>query len=232
MRAKSKPGKPLPIGAIAVGFIVAALFALGVWRWSAGVRGQEAKPSSAPTYVVQERCAACHAEQTQVWRTSHHAQAMEVANDSTVLGNFNNAHFAKDGVASSFFKKDSKFYVRTDGPDGKLQDFELPYTFGVSPLQQYLVPFPNGRMQSLVLAWDSRSKEHDGQRWPRIQRAGCGERYRRRAASVGPADRAGLWEWEKDSANTKSRNPPSGRSPSLAEARSACRVCRTEPRRS
>src|ERR1039457_7344042 len=86
MRAKSKPGKSLPIGAIAVGFIVAAMCALGIWRWFAGVRGQEAKPSSAATYVGQERCAACHAEQTQAWRTSHHAEAMQVANASTVLG--------------------------------------------------------------------------------------------------------------------------------------------------
>ena len=90
---------------------------------------------------------------------------MQVANDSTVLGDFNDAHFTKDGVTSSFFKRDSKFYVRTDGPDGNPQDFDLPYTFGVYPLQQYLVPFPNGRIQSFVVAWDSRSKEHDGQRW-------------------------------------------------------------------
>ncbi len=90
---------------------------------------------------------------------------MQVANDSTVLGNFNNARFAKDGVTSSFFKKDGKFYVHSDGPDGKPQDFDLAYTFGVHPLQQYLVPFPNGRMQSFAVAWDSRNKEHDGQRW-------------------------------------------------------------------
>src|ERR1035437_5423551 len=98
MRRKGKPGKPLPMGTIAVGFIVAALCALGVWRWSAGVRGQEAKPSSAATYVGQERCAACHAEQMQAWRTSHHAEAMQVANASTVLGTFNDAHFTKDGA--------------------------------------------------------------------------------------------------------------------------------------
>src|SRR5664280_1712473 len=101
MHAKSKPGKPFPMRAIAVGFIVAALCALGVWRWSAGVRGQEAKPSSVATYVGQEPCAACHADQTQAWRTSHHAEAMQVANASTVLGNFDNAHFVKDGVTSS-----------------------------------------------------------------------------------------------------------------------------------
>ena len=101
----------------------------------------------------------------KAWRASHHAQAMQVASDSTVLGNFHDAHFSKDGVTSSFFKKDSKFYVRTDGPDGKPQDFELPYTFGVAPLQQYLVPFPSGRLQSFVVAWDSRSKDQGGQRW-------------------------------------------------------------------
>ncbi len=90
---------------------------------------------------------------------------MQVASDSSVLGDFNNAHFAKDGVTSSFFKKDAKFYVRTDDPDGKPQDYELPYTFGVSPLQQYLVRFPNGRLQSFAVAWDSRGKQQDGQHW-------------------------------------------------------------------
>ncbi|MGA3317960.1 MAG: tetratricopeptide repeat protein [Candidatus Korobacteraceae bacterium] len=124
------------------------------------------KPAAAiAIYVGEERCAQCHAEQVQAWRTSHHAKAMQVASDSSVLGDFNNARFAKHGVTSSFSKKGGKFYVRTDGPDGKLQDYELPYTFGVSPLQQYLVAFPNGRLQSFVVAWDSRSKQQDGQHW-------------------------------------------------------------------
>src|SRR5271157_3371533 len=130
MRPKSTPGKSVPLGTIIVGVIVAALCAVGVWRWSVGVHGQAAKPAAAEAaaYVGQERCAQCHAEQVQAWRSSHHAQAMQVANDSTVLGNFDDAHFAKDGVASSFFKKDNKFYVRTDGPDGKPQDYDFPYT--------------------------------------------------------------------------------------------------------
>ncbi|HEY4962372.1 MAG TPA: tetratricopeptide repeat protein [Terriglobales bacterium] len=168
MRAKNNPKKPVPMLAITVAVLVAAVCAVVAWRWSTRVHGQETKKASSSTsaaYVGQERCARCHAEQEQAWRTSHHAQAMQVANDSTVLGNFNDARFAKDGVTSSFLKKDGKFYVRTDGPDGKPQDYDLPYTFGVSPLQQYLVPFPGGRMQSFVVAWDSRSKDHDGQRW-------------------------------------------------------------------
>jgi tetratricopeptide (TPR) repeat protein len=124
------------------------------------------KPVAAvATYVGEERCAQCHTEQVQAWRTSHHAKAMQVANDSNALGNFNDAHFTKGGITSSFLKKSGKFYVRTDDPEGRLQDYELPYTFGVSPLQQYLVRFPKGRMQSFVVAWDSRSKQQDGQHW-------------------------------------------------------------------
>jgi len=164
--AKSRFGKSLPIVTISLGVIVAALCGVGIWRWSVAAHSQEKQPAAAAaTYVGEARCAQCHAEQAQAWRTSHHALAMQTAGDASVLGNFNNAQFASDGMTSSFFKKDSKFYVHTEGPDGKPQDYALPYTFGVSPLQQYLVPFPNGRMQSFVVAWDSRSKQQGGQRW-------------------------------------------------------------------
>ena len=36
------------------------------------------------------------------------------ATDSTVLGNFSDKQFTNSGVTSTFFKKDGKFYVRTD----------------------------------------------------------------------------------------------------------------------
>ncbi len=90
---------------------------------------------------------------------------MQKAGEGTVLGDFNSARFSKDGVTSVFSRKDGKFSVRTEGADGKLQDFDVAYTFGFSPLQQYLVPFPNGRLQSLGLAWDSRAEANGGQRW-------------------------------------------------------------------
>ena len=49
--------------------------------------------------------------------------------------------------------------------DGKLNDYPVAYTFGIFPLQQYLVPFPNGHLQSLAFAWDSRSQQQGGQQW-------------------------------------------------------------------
>lgn len=90
---------------------------------------------------------------------------MQPATAATVLGDFNDASLTHFGVTSSFFKKDGRFMVRTGGPDGKLQDYMVKYTFGVTPLQQYLIEFPGGRLQALGLAWDTRPEEQGGQRW-------------------------------------------------------------------
>ena len=165
MQPKSKSGSPVLLRSVIVVVVAAAILGIFLWRWSAGTSAKQAEPNQTATYAGAERCASCHEEQTKLWRTSHHAQAMQAASNSTVLGNFSDAHFTKDGVTSTFFKKEDKFYVNTAGPDGKPQDFALPYTFGVAPLQQYLVPFPNGRMQAFVVAWDSRGKAESGQRW-------------------------------------------------------------------
>jgi Flp pilus assembly protein TadD len=122
-------------------------------------------PWPAPEFVGRAVCASCHAEQDRLWQGSHHDLAMQEANDQTVLGDFNEAEFRKDGVVSRFFRRDGRFMVRTDGADGKLADFEIKYTFGFTPLQQYLIEFPGGRLQALSIAWDSRTKEQGGQRW-------------------------------------------------------------------
>ena len=107
----------------------------------------------------------CHADQHKAWTDSHHDLAMQEATDETVLGDFTGATFDDHGRITTFGKKDSKFVVTTDGPDGKLREYPVAYTFGVSPLQQYLLPIDGGRLQALSIAWDSRPKEAGGQRW-------------------------------------------------------------------
>ena len=116
-------------------------------------------------YVGQEPCAKCHTEQIKLWRNSHHDLAMQHTTDETVLADFNNTKFTYAGITSTFYKKNDKFMVRTDGPDGKLSDYEIKYVFGVTPLQQYLVELDNGRLQALTIAWDTRAKAEGGQRW-------------------------------------------------------------------
>jgi len=116
-------------------------------------------------YIGSETCADCHPAEYDSWRGSHHDLAMQPANSETVLGDFDNTEFNHFGVTSTFYREGDRFLVRTDGADGSLQDFEISYTFGVHPLQQYLVEIPGGRMQALSIAWDSRSAAAGGQRW-------------------------------------------------------------------
>lgn len=121
--------------------------------------------SSIPEYMGDQTCKDCHLKEHQQWSGSHHDLAMQEANNLTVSGNFNNQTFSKDGISSTFYKDNDRFMVRTDGPDGKLHDYEVSYTFGVYPLQQYMVKFPEGKIQVLDIAWDSRSQKDGGQRW-------------------------------------------------------------------
>jgi tetratricopeptide (TPR) repeat protein len=60
--------------------------------------------------------------------------------------------------------------VTTDNEKGKLQTYEISYTFGVYPLQQYMIKFPQGKVQVLDIAWDSRDKQEGGQRWFHIHK--------------------------------------------------------------
>jgi tetratricopeptide (TPR) repeat protein len=125
-----------------------------------------AEPPDAPlTFVGREVCEPCHVAETDLWKGSHHDLAMQIADETSVLGDFDDAQFTHFGVTSSFFRRDGKFFARTDGPDGELHDYEIPYVFGFDPLQQYLIELPGGRFQALSVSWDSRPEREGGQRW-------------------------------------------------------------------
>jgi tetratricopeptide (TPR) repeat protein len=115
------------------------------------------------TYVDNQLCLGCHQDQARKWQSSHHARAMATATVAAVRGDFNGTVFTHQGLTSRFFTKGDKFFVHTDGPDGKPGDFEIAYTFGYEPLQQYLIALPGGRLQPLQIAWDTRAK-----RWCRL----------------------------------------------------------------
>ncbi len=126
----------------------------------------ETKPiSHKPQYIGNKTCVVCHKQQSGAWQGSHHDLAMQHVTVETVLGDFTNATLSYNDITTTFFTKDNKYYVNTDGPDGKLQTYPVLYTFGVTPLQQYLINIGGGRLQALGIAWDSRPKEAGGQRW-------------------------------------------------------------------
>ncbi len=165
------PPKLLLAGGLLVAFIVVVIVLSGLPRELISAitgkpRASTIRNAAGPaTYVGAGTCKKCHEDEFKTWSGSHHDLAMQPADEKTVLGDFNDAEFDYFGVKSRFFKKNGKFVVRTDGPDGTLADYEVAFTFGVFPLQQYLVGFPGGRYQALHLAWDSRPRDAGGQRW-------------------------------------------------------------------
>lgn len=105
-------------------------------------------------YVGDAACIACHQTEVDLWKGSHHDLAMQIANEATVLGDFNNVETTIDGVEYFFFKKENDFLVRIKEIDSSEKEYKVDYTFGVTPLQQYLVDFDKGRKQVLRVTWD------------------------------------------------------------------------------
>ncbi len=124
-------------------------------------------PSGRAAFVGGERCASCHPTEAAAWRGSHHDLAMQVADEDTVLGDFDHAELPRSPVGMRFFRRDGRFLAEAEGPDGKPGEYEVKYVFGVDPLQQYLVEFPGGRLQPLPAGWDVARK-----RWFSLEQGG------------------------------------------------------------
>ena len=143
-------------------FLVVAIFGLFFLAGIVAVRCTQPEKKvdlSQNEYVGDSTCISCHKKEYDEWKLSDHFRAMEVPHDTTVLGNFDNATYTADGVTSRFFRRDGKFFINTQGEDGRYHDYEIKYTFGYYPLQQYLIEFDRGRMQVTRQSWDSRNNK-------------------------------------------------------------------------
>ncbi len=70
------------------------------------------------------------------------------------------APFPSEFSNVSFVVKQGEYQAVINGEPHK-----ITHAFGVTPLQQYLVRAPDGRLQALNIAWDSRPKSAGGERW-------------------------------------------------------------------
>ena len=130
-----------------------------------GSESQVNAPTETALFVGRDICVECHEQAASLYIGSDHDLAMQPANDKTVLGNFSNESFSHSDVTSTFSKPDGTYFVSTDGPDGALHEYPIAYTFGVRPLQQYLVELPGGRYQALSICWDDRPAQDGGKQW-------------------------------------------------------------------
>ncbi len=109
------------------------------------------------TMVDEQQCQGCHQAQVKDWQGSHHQLAMQAATPETVPADFNDVSFSSEGETTRFSRRGDDFWVNTPGADGKAADFKVAYTFGIAPLQQYLIEVGDGRLQALGVAWDTQN---------------------------------------------------------------------------
>jgi tetratricopeptide (TPR) repeat protein len=120
---------------------------------------ENSNPVQQSHFVGSASCKECHTSEYEAWKQSDHYKSMQVANEQTVLGDFNNVVFKSKGFTNTMFKIDSSFYMVLENREGKPDTFKVEYTFGYDPLQQYLIEFPKGRYQSTHVAWDNLEKK-------------------------------------------------------------------------
>lgn len=108
--------------------------------------------------VPSETCASCHVDEYAAWKDSDHGWALREPSETNTLGDFDNTVFELNGERTEFTKRDGKFYIQTADQFGTMTDFEVKYTVGVKPLQQYLLEIEDGRLQSFDVAWDTEQK--------------------------------------------------------------------------
>ena len=149
--------------AIVVAGSLAFLFLTDGWH-SASSGGSSA--TTAATFVGSETCAGCHQAEAQLWRGSQHQLAMRARKRQISARRFRRCEFRLLRRAIPLLPQGWKV-LRRDRRSRRQarRRSRVKYTFGVDPLQQYLVEFPDGRLQALSLAWDSRPKDQGGQRW-------------------------------------------------------------------
>ncbi len=144
--------------------LVATLALVLSWPLSLALRPSSSpRASSSPArarYVGSQACAECHQGEHEAWKGSNHAHSMLAARPDSVLGDFDNREFRDRGRTWRFTRRDGRYYAWTDDLAGAPAEFQVLYTFGWYPLQQYLVAFPGGRLQCLSAAWDV-----PGRRW-------------------------------------------------------------------
>ncbi len=101
---------------------------------------------------------------------------MQVPSAQTVLGDFEQRSFSFRGERSRFTREGEKYRVEALGithAAGKVEPgtraFDVKYTFGVAPLQQYLLDAGDGFLQAFRVAYDTRPKPAGGQRWFQLE---------------------------------------------------------------
>lgn len=78
---------------------------------------------------------------------------MKHASEDTVLGDFDNYQLSENGRTTLFYRENDQFWIKMENDKGEFEKYQVKYTFGWEPLQQYMVEFEDGRVQLIPYSW-------------------------------------------------------------------------------
>jgi tetratricopeptide (TPR) repeat protein len=111
-------------------------------------------------YGGSESCKECHEDQYSLWKESNHWLAERPVEDSKDRVAFDPARSFKHGTQSTEVRwSNGVAQVTCIGPLGKPESYGVARVIGRTPVRQFLVPFPGGRLQTLEASYDPRSND-------------------------------------------------------------------------
>ena len=116
--------------------------------------------SIAGLYGGSASCRDCHLPEFQLWANSHHGLAerpVKPAVDGMMFDPARTLHFGSQTTEVCVVQ--GQYQVKTTGLSGHVETFPVERVLGVSPLRQFLVPFPGGRYQTLEASYDPRTND-------------------------------------------------------------------------
>ena len=111
-------------------------------------------------YAGSASCRECHEEEHELWRTSNHALAereVEPAMDQRAFDPGRGFTHGSQSTTASWTNDTPA--VTCIGLSGKQEMHPVVRVIGNTPLRQFLVTFPGGRLQTLEVAYDPRSNQ-------------------------------------------------------------------------
>lgn len=108
-----------------------------------------------------QACAQCHQAIVDEWMGSQHANANRLVSDARDRSAFEPSSTIAQGSFVSTMKRKGKdsFYFIESFSNRPPETFRAEAVIGITPLRQYLVSYPGGRLQVMDISYDPRSNE-------------------------------------------------------------------------
>lgn len=106
-------------------------------------------------------CARCHPAVFEEWAASQHARANRLVSDAEDRAAFEPARRVEHGSFVTVMKAGGadRFLFAVSFSNGAPESFRAEAVIGITPLRQYLVSHPGGRLQAVDMGYDPRSNE-------------------------------------------------------------------------